>query len=504
MEESRSKKSFKNIVSGIGNKILTIVLGFLARTIFIQILSVDYLGINSLFTDILSMLSMVDLGFNTAIVFSLYKPLANNDKKNIAALMQFYKNIYNIIAISVAIIGICLVPFLDYIVNVDKAIPNLELYYLLSLANVVISYLFVYKTSILTADQKNYIVLNITSIISTLKTILQIIFLVLFKSYTVYLLLGILSNFICNFWASNKAKKMYPYIQNKEILPKKEKRLIFNNIKSIFIYKVSSLLLTASDNTIISILLGTSIVGYYSNYLMLNTQIVAIITIFFSSLTASIGNLVIKETYERRYLVFESMQSISFILCGIIVTCYAVLVNDFITIWLGKEFVFDNIIVMATALNLYLSCILQPLWVYREATGLYMRTKFIMLLAAIINILLSIILGKIMGLAGILFASAIARLSTYIWYEPKLLFNIFFKRKVGSFYAGILKNFCLVLVIYMGMNQLIGKVHTIDIYSFCLKMACSSVIVSLMFLLVYRKTEGFKLIMQRLKSIKRT
>ena len=132
---------------------------------------------------------MVDLGFNTAIVFSLYKPLANNDKKNIAALMQFYKNIYNIIAISVAIIGICLVPFLDYIVNVDKAIPNLELYYLLSLANVVISYLFVYKTSILTADQKNYIVLNITSIISTLKTILQIIFLVLFKSYTVYLLL---------------------------------------------------------------------------------------------------------------------------------------------------------------------------------------------------------------------------------------------------------------------------------------------------------------------------
>ncbi len=309
MKSGRTQNAISNISMNFLNQIIGIILSFISRSIFIRVLGVDLLGINGLFSDLLNLLSMADLGFTTAMSYSFYKPIAENDTIKISSLIGFYKKIYRIIAFTITVIGILIMPFLRFIVNTDKEIPLLNLYYLFSLAGVVISYLFVYKTAILVASQKNYVIARITMIINTIKTIIQIVTLIVFKNYILYLTINLLSNFITNYLASKKAIILYPYINDKSNLNLEEKRNIFINLKSIFLYKISSLLLNATDNTLISIIVGTAAVGYYSNYLMLSTQLTSFMQIIFSSLTASIGNLILKEKSDRRYEVFKITQS---------------------------------------------------------------------------------------------------------------------------------------------------------------------------------------------------
>ena len=206
---SRTQNSIMNVFSGFLYQCITLVLTFASRTIFLQVLSVDYLGINGLFNDILQMLSLADLGFNTAMTYSFYKPLAEKDTLKIAQLVSFYKKVYRIVAIAVATVGIALTPFIKYIVNVEKDIPLLHVYYLFSLAGVVISYLFVYKTTLLIADQKNYLINKISIVINTIKTIIQILALLLFKSYVIYLVVALISTFLNNYIASKKAENEY-------------------------------------------------------------------------------------------------------------------------------------------------------------------------------------------------------------------------------------------------------------------------------------------------------
>lgn len=499
MSKSRTKNAITNMTISFFNQFSTLLLSFISRTIFIRVLGIELLGINGLFTDVLSLLSMADLGFNTAMVYSFYKPIAENDTKKIAGLITFYKKVYRIIAIAITVIGLALIPFLTLIVNTPEPIPLLRVYYLFALIGVIISYLFVYKTSIITADQRNYLVTRITIVVNFIKTVIQIIALILFKNYILYLAINLIGNFTNNYIASKKAVTLYPYIEEEIVLDKSDKKGIFENIKSIFLYKLSSLLLNATDNTLISILVGTITVGFYSNYLMITNRVLSIIQIVFGSLTASIGNVIIKENHNKRYEIYKATQSISFIICGIIVTSFSVLINDLIRIWLGDKFVFDNIVVLAITLNMYLSCVLQPLWTYREATGLYVKTKYIMLIASIINLVLSVILGKSFGLAGILFASAIARLTTYFWYEPFLLFKEYFNKSVINFYIPIMTNFTIIAIVIISINVLLSRFIVDSWTSLILKCICCGIITSLIFLLIYSRSEGFEVIVKKIK-----
>ena len=503
MENSRTKKSLKNIFMGFINQFSTLILGFISRSIFIKFLGMELLGINGLFSDILNMLSMADLGFNTAMVYSFYKPIAENDTKKISALINFYKKIYNIIAATITILGLLLLPFLDLIVNTDNEIPLLKVYYLFALAGVVISYLFVYKTSIIMADQKNYIISKITVIINFIKTIFQITVLIVFKNYIAYLGINLIFNFLNNYIVSRKAEKMYPYIKEKNELTKSDKKGIFENIKSIFLYKVSSIVLTSTDNTLISILVGTIFVGYYSNYLMVGNKVLSIIQIIFGALTASIGNVIVKEKSEKRYEIFEAIQSISFIICGIIITSFALLINDLISIWIGTKFIFDNKVVLAIVFNIYLACVLQPLWTYREATGLYIKTKYIMCITAIINIVLSILLGRVWGVAGILMASVISRLLTYFWYEPMLLFKEYFFKPVWKYFISIFMNLFIIGANILFFNVIFKSFLVNSWVLLIIKAIICVSSTSIVFMIIYCKSRGFKVIMKNFKHLKK-
>lgn len=500
--EGRTQRVGKNFIMGIMNKVIILLLTFFSRRLFIQYIGIQYLGINGLFANVLSLLSMADLGFGVAMSYSLYEPLANKDENKISALINFYRKVYSAIAIAVASIGICLIPFLKYLINMDRDIPHIHIYYLVFLANTVISYLFVYKSTIISADQKSYIINKYSIILNVAKIALQMLVIVFTKNYLAYIFMEVLYTLSNNLLISYKADKMYPYIKQKNVLDKSEKKQIANNMKSVFLYKVSGVLLNGIDNIVMSIMVGTVFVGYYSNYHTIIINVTAFVAIAFNSITASVGNVVITENEEKRYKIFRTMQMISFWLGGIITVSIGILIQDFISIWLGKEFLLDGLSVIAITINLYFSTTLYPVWTYREATGLYEKTKYVMLIAAGINLVLSIVMAKYLGVSGVIFATVLSKFLTYFWYEPKLLFEMYFKQKVSKYYLDYFVDLIMVFGMIAALTYFFRYVIVLPgtIWAFVIKAIICVCVVNIVLVVRYFKTEEFKFLIEKVKS----
>jgi O-antigen/teichoic acid export membrane protein len=489
---------------GFAYQVTNMLLSFVSRTIFIRTLGNEYLGLNGIFSDVLTLLSMADLGFSTAMSYSFYKPLADKDHDKIRELVTFYKKVYNVIAVAVLTLGLACIPFLKFIVNTEKENPYLVVYYLFSLTSVVVSYMFVYKTTLLTADQKDYKVVNIRMIVSVVRTLVRIAVLVIWHNYIIYLAIGTVSSICSNLISSKKAEKEYPYIKDLDVNSRVDpvvKKGIVDNMKSVFIYKVSTTLFKATDNIIISMVVSTAAVGLYSNYHMLSQKLLLIEQIIFSAMTASVGNVIAKEKPEKRYSVFESIQSISFILCGVIVATFCLICDDFVRVWLGPDYMLPRLVVVAVTINTMFSCILQPLWLYRDASGLYRKTKYIMLVATIENIILSVALGRILGIAGVIFASAIARITTYCWYEPKLLFREYFNRSCKKYYLQILLNVLLTVAV-IALGKLVGDSYVpTGWFTLFLKAGVIGSFCIVVYVLAYYRTEGAQSLIRKAREI---
>lgn len=495
--EGRLVNSTNNIIYGMLNKVVMLVLTFISRAIFVKVLSADYLGINGLFTDVLTMLSLADLGLGSAMAYSFYKPLAEKNEKQLSALIRFYSKIYTFIAIAVALVGIAIVPFLKYIVNTDKDIAYLELYYLVFLANTVISYLFVYKSTIITADQKSYMISKYAMWINFVKVILQIIVLYLTKNYLIYIAVSLFTTFANNLLISRKADKLYPFIKNRADSEEIDKKNIFADIKSLFLYKLSSVILTGTDNILISIMVGTAAVGLYSNYHIITYNLTTISTLFFNSITASVGNIIVKENENKRHETFKLMQMVSFWLSGVFAICVLLLSQEFIELWLGSSYLLSNGTLIAIVLNFYLALSLPPVWSFREATGLFQKTKYIMLITATVNILLSLVLGHIWGIGGIIVATFIAKVATYFWYEPNLLYTLYFKKSCIEYYVGHLINLVVVAVSIILLNFVASGVRITGWFSLVIKAIIIFLLINLIYLLRYIMTKEFKLVVSK-------
>ena len=483
------------------NQIIVMLLGFISRAVFLKCLNEEFLGVNSLFTEMLSMLSMADLGMATVMTYSFFKPLVDNDKIKLCQLIYFYKKIYSIIAIVVSVIGIGLIPLLPYLINIDSTINHIYIYYLIFVAKTSASYLFVYKSSILNADQKNYVVTKIQITSKILLTIIQIAVLYLTHSYFIYLISDLVVTIFSNSIYSIIANKYYPFLKNKYELDKKEKNKIFRNIKEGFIYKISSILLTSTDNTLISILVGTVSVGLYSNYTMVLTKISGLIAMVFASLNGSIGNLVASTDADKRYKIYSIVQTIGFITGGIIIVCCYILMEDFVRLWLGSQYILDGSVLLACLLNNYLIIVLQPMWIYRDATGMYRRTKYIMLIAALENIILSTILGLFWGLFGIIIASAISRLTTYIWYEPVILFREFFDRSPKEFFINQGYNIIVIILSMFPFKIIFDKWVCTTWGGFIGKSLCATLLLLIYMLLVYFWRKDFRVVIKYFKML---
>lgn len=446
---NRAQLASTNVLFGLVSNIVTLILGFVSRAVFVRVLGAEMLGIEAVFTNLIQMLSLADLGLMSVMTFSYYKPLAEKDHIKVKALIAFYRKLYLGIAIVVAILGIALVPFLPFILNIEQDIPNLVLFYLLFVADSVISYLFVYRTTILRADQKNYIISKYEIITNIARTIVQIGVLLLFSNYVIYLVVRIVFTWLWNFLAARQAAKDYPnYFGCKEKLSRESKREILSILKSGFIYKVSAVFLTSTTNVILSIVVGTVTVGYLSNYNLIATSIVQLVAIVFTNLIASVGNLAILENNKMQLNVFKSMASVSSWLAIVFVTCATVLCQSFIILWVGNEYVLPLHTEILRMAWMFFECIMQPVFTYREAVGLYRKTRYVMLMAAVLNIGLGFALGCMWGIDGVLVAAICSRVLTYFWYEPKVLFHDYFQASPSVFFLSV----ALALLITSGCS----------------------------------------------------
>ncbi|HFU4233393.1 TPA: lipopolysaccharide biosynthesis protein [Streptococcus suis] len=450
-----------NIGYGLTSRILALILEFISRYYFIKFLGNEILGITNVFVNILQVLSLAELGLNNVAMYSYYKPLAQQDFKKLSALNTFFEAIYNRIAFVILFFGLVILPFIHLIINLEHSNYNIYWMFFLFLLDSVFSYFFIYKTIILSAAQKSYIISLYDMVCNTVRTILQIFVLIEFKSFTLFFILKIIFTVISNVLKVRKVNLEFPNLKKSKVqISKSEKSEIISTLKSGLVYKLSGVLLNGTDNIIISTIVGTIYVGFLSNYTIIATSIMSFVVIIFSSMTSSVGNIL--HTEDRSVLLrsFEKIQSIANWLSIVLFLCLYFLSSDFIKLWLGETFVMSNDIVLFSSLTYYISCFLQPIYIYREATGLFTKTKYVMLITAILNIILSFIFGYYMGVAGVLLASIVSRLLTYFWYEPLVLFKDIFSSSSIRYFIEVFKNMSMASILIVVINFIPFKVDS--------------------------------------------
>ena len=502
MESSRSYNSVRNIGFGVIKQLITLALAFLSRTIFVRLLGAEYTGVSGLYNNILMVLSLAELGVGNVLVYSLYEPLKNKDTNKIYNLIMYFKKIYRLIAFLIMLIGVAFIPCLHYIVKSDLPKNKLITYYILYLLNSVMSYFIIYKSTLIQADQKIYIHNMVGTIVLIVQYVAQIIYLILTKNFVGYLIIQIICTLLQSVILNHIANCLYPYLKNKS---EKSKQVIDSidfkeNIKSMFLYKIATVVINNTDNILISILLGTVFVGYYSNYFALTTYMSTFISLVITGMMASLGNLNAEKDSDKSYQVFKNL---IFVFNGITcfcVVCYLSIVQDFIPIWLGNEYIigYDNVI--AIMFSFYIANVTNPIWMFRETLGLFKEMKYIMFATAILNIVLSVIFGKIWGMAGILAATGLARILTIVWYEPKVLFSKIFKKPVSGYFKQQLKLVATNLLLSIAV-VLICSMFGNGIVCILIKIIICALIVCCGYSLLYCKTEEFKWIISKVISI---
>lgn len=432
---SRSENTARNISAGAVRQVVTLLLAFAVRTVFVRRLGADYTGVNGLYSNILAMLSLAELGVGNVLVYSLYDPLHRGAKDEIQHLLGYYRRIYHLIALVVALLGVAVIPFLPLVLSSELPMERLTVYYILYLANSVASYLVIYKTTLIQADQKSYLQNLVSAVALILQYLAQITCLLLWGSYLGYLLIQIACTIAQNIVLSRLTDKMYPFLQEKRNHePLHHKQELNDNIRSMFLYKLATVLINNTDNILISVMLGTVFVGYYSNYASLITYVTSFVSIVITGMSASLGNLNAEQNPEKSYAMFRNLLVLFGGITGFCVAAYGTIVQDFIPIWVGEEYLMDGKTVVAVLFTFYLGNIVAPVWMYRETLGLFRQMKYVMFATALLNILLSVFLGHFFGVAGIIGATGLARLGTIFWYEPKVLFQRIFQRNVSAYF----------------------------------------------------------------------
>lgn len=500
----RTLNSFKNIITGVGGQLLTFLLQFISRTVFIRTLGSEYLGISGLFTNVITILSISELGIGTAIVYSLYKPLADGNKEKIQATMNFFKKAYFFVGCAVAVLGLILTPFLPYIMKGTTDLVNVNLIFFLYLLQSVSSYwFFAYKSLLLQADQKNYISNFIQYIVLTITICTQIVLLFLFKSFLLYLITGIASNIIFNFLVAKKVDKLYPYIKEKndKVLPREEKKAIYKNTIALSMYKVGSTVLTATDNIVISSFISVISVGLYSNYLIITNAVRTVVRLIFSSFTASIGNLYATETKEKSEFIFRCINFLNFWIYGFCAICLWILLNPFIYLWVGTDYLFDNYVVFFIVLNFLTAGLQDAVIEYRSACGLFWHGKFRPLFSALLNVVISILLVGPLGIAGVLLGTIISRFLTTWWYDPWIVHKYAFGISPVKYFLRYFRSLIIILITG-ALVQLASIPFSENTWlNFFIKLLICIVVPNFLFFALYRKSKEFKYITRALKPL---
>lgn len=496
MGNSRLKNSALNFASGFLGRVLTILLNFIVRTIFIHCLNEAYLSVNGLYSNILTVLSLAELGFGSAMVYRMYAPVAVKDYQKTAALLHFYKKIYVIIGAVIFGLGLCVIPFMDYIIKDKPDVPGLTLYYILFLINTTISYWFAsYKASVLYADQKEYIKTNAQNATTILQSALQIVLLLIFRKYLLYLLVQLGCSIILNLYVAHLVDKRYPQLREYRDarLTSEERGQIKKDAEALVLSRFGHVVLNGTDNIIVSAVVGVLWVGRLSNYTLICDSVTSVLCQITAAITGSLGNFFATEDKHAGYTLFKKVEFLNFWLYGFSFIALVTLLDPFVQIWAGGRFVLGLPISIAIAINFFVAGYMNTLWVFRSTLGLFKQGKFRPILVAILNIVLSIVLGKLWGVFGVLFATFLSRASISLWYDPLILHKYGFGVSCKPFLICYLKRIFLLTAVLLVMLAIRRSVLSseVTVLRFIFMMVITAVVPNVVFWLVYHRCDEY-------------
>lgn len=499
MEESRINKVFRNMGFSLVYKLSDVFLAFVLRTVFIRQLGVNYLGISGLFSSILTVLSLMELGVGSAIAFSLYQPLATQDDRKITAFMQLYKRTYTCIGTVVCLVGVALTPFLPRIINLQDHVDHLILIYWLSVANTATTYFLAYKRTLLIADQKSYICTQVDIRFRVIRCVSLIAVLVFTHNYVLYLIVDVLNTLACNIVVSGKVKRIYPYLATTEAvcLDKKEKRNIIKYMSSTLLVKFGQTCVNSTDSIITSALVSTAAVGLSSNYQIIYYNLDMVLYLVFSNITASIGNFVVSNTGKQSFELFKKIN-----LANYMITCVAsvglfCLLTPFITLWLGEAYCLSEWCVAIIVINFYLTANQNAVGNFMNAMGeLQYHNRFRPLVEGVVNLVSSIALVKYtnLGLTGVFLGTTICYLTGRVWMDARILYKDWFQEPFTEYLWKMSIRSLLFAVLCAIMKRIttgIFHIMGIKVYSFLLCMVCCVVGCSALLIFLYRKTDEY-------------
>lgn len=461
-KRSRTTNTIYNFISSVGGQFLSILMNFIVRTVFISTLSKSYLGINGLFSNILSVLSLAEFGVGSAILYKLYDPIAKGDRHRITVLMNFYRSAYRIIGIAVSVIGLCLIPFLPMLVSDYDKLQGLNInvpfIFCLFLLKTVSSYLFfAYRSAIIQANQQEYLI-NLISYVFTIGAgIVQIICLYLFHDFVVYVVISVVQVIGQNIVCALLSNKIYPFIGERtaDHLGKDEITSIIKDCSALFLYKLNGVVLKATDNIIISIYLGLEAVGEYSNYYILYTAINTVFAKIYNSVSHSLGNLHTENDHKHEYKVFESVMLITAVLGGTAFVGVFICADELVLSWIGSKWLIAQPFSFLMGLELYTLSFRIALSKYRTTMGLFRQAKWRPLFGMLINLIVSAILVHSWGICGVLVGTIVADWTTMMWYDPIIIHKHGFQgASVWRYYLKYIKYFITVCAIALAVHLL--------------------------------------------------
>ena len=451
-----------------------------------------YLGVNGLFTDVLGVLSFAELGFGTAINFSLYKPVAQNDIEKTKSLMLLYKRVYRVIAIIIAIFGVALVPFLKYIVKDPGNIGDIRLYFLIFLFNTVSSYFVSYKFSLVNAEQKNYISTNANTITNVVQNIVQIIVLITTSNFLLYLLFGAIVQLAQKIILNKYLDRKYPILKEKDVQPLDQKEMsgIKRNVKALVMHKFGDISIHQTDNIIISSCISISTTGIVSNYNLIFSTIQTFLSGIFNNVVSGLGNLVATSDKEKQLEVFNKYNFINFWLYGFSSICLLTLSQPFITLWIGKENTIDMISLTLIVTNFYFSGQRTAFLNFKTAHGKFYDDKYVVLQSALINLVLSLILASFIDLPGVYIGTLVSGLYQSI-IRPMISFKDMTNKSSLYYFKKLIIYFISVSVLAILLVNIYSYLE-ISWLTIAIILLLNCVIINLVFFIIYRNTDEFK------------
>lgn len=503
--QSRTRNILKTSFTAGICRVSNILLGMAYRMVFLRYLSVEYLGINGLFSNILGVLALAELGFSSAINYRLYKPIRIEDCVRVGRLMHFYRKVYSGVAFSIVLLGLLLIPFLTFFIKDSGEIPediNVYFIFILFVLQSSTSYLFSFKFALLVADQRQYQLSFVRMISSIVCVSMQIVVLVLWKKYIFTLVVGILFhllfNMLASFWVTRKYPKVFSVKSN---ISKEEEKAIYHDTAAALLHRVGGVVINSTDSILITKFVGLAATGLYMNYAAVLSSVNNLVNIFLGSFNASLGNAHVSLDSKKRFDVFRKSLFLNFWIVGLITACLFVLADDFITLWLGSQFKMDSLTVCLLCVMFFIEGVRHVSTSYTNVSGLFVRDKPRPVIEASLNLLISIVGLKWIGIAGVFLGTIASTLLTVFWREPYLLYRYVFEKSMIKYWIEYAKYVAITgsaafLAIHVKYS-LFG--NSVSIFSWLISALITIVLFEGLHILVYMRNDYFR---QYFKMIK--